>query len=174
MVKRPTGSGGEPSSPNRGVSAGGKARQLLFLLWRAQGLVPVPVFRRGRHIARLFLFLPPTFRFFSVHRPWARWMSAFSHVFLRLWAVPRQAGGRAHFVASLHPSFPFSLVPPCLPAGLHTWTFAPIATTAFCRFVRLPVRPPEPLPRPRRSPHLAMKPARPGRTMPPPAPPATR
>ena len=29
MVKRPTGSGGEPSSPNRGVSAGGKARQLL-------------------------------------------------------------------------------------------------------------------------------------------------
>ena len=28
MVKRPTGSGGEPSSPNCGVSAGGKARQL--------------------------------------------------------------------------------------------------------------------------------------------------
>lgn len=32
MVKRPTGSGGEPSSPNCGASAGGKARQLpLFL-----------------------------------------------------------------------------------------------------------------------------------------------
>ena len=30
MVKQPTGSGGEPSSPNCGVSAGGKARQLLF------------------------------------------------------------------------------------------------------------------------------------------------
>ena len=30
MVKRPTGSGGEPSSPNCGVSAGGKARQLLL------------------------------------------------------------------------------------------------------------------------------------------------
>src|SRR3954465_15319073 len=28
MVKRPTGSGGEPSSPNCGASAGGKARQL--------------------------------------------------------------------------------------------------------------------------------------------------
>jgi len=28
MVKRPTGSGGEPSSPNCGVSAGVKARQL--------------------------------------------------------------------------------------------------------------------------------------------------
>ena len=33
MVKRPTGSGGEPSSPNCGASAGGKARQpLLFAL----------------------------------------------------------------------------------------------------------------------------------------------
>ena len=30
MVKRPTGSGGEPSSPNCGASAGGKARQLLL------------------------------------------------------------------------------------------------------------------------------------------------
>ena len=30
MAKRPTGSGGEPSSPNCGVSAGGKARQLLL------------------------------------------------------------------------------------------------------------------------------------------------
>jgi len=28
MVKRPTGSGGEPSSPNCGASAGVKARQL--------------------------------------------------------------------------------------------------------------------------------------------------
>lgn len=30
MVKQPTGSGGEPSSPNCRVSAGGKARQLIF------------------------------------------------------------------------------------------------------------------------------------------------
>lgn len=30
MGKRPTGSGGEPSSPNCGASAGGKARQLPF------------------------------------------------------------------------------------------------------------------------------------------------
>jgi hypothetical protein len=30
MVKRPTGSGGEPSSPNCGASAGVKARQLIF------------------------------------------------------------------------------------------------------------------------------------------------
>ena len=30
MVKRPTGSGGEPSSPNCGASAGVKARQLQF------------------------------------------------------------------------------------------------------------------------------------------------
>ena len=28
MVKRPTGSGGEPSSPNCGASAGGRARHL--------------------------------------------------------------------------------------------------------------------------------------------------
>ena len=33
MVKRPTGSGGEPSSPNCGVSAGVKARHLSF--WAA-------------------------------------------------------------------------------------------------------------------------------------------
>ena len=32
MVKRPTGSGGEPSSPNCGASAEGRARQLLFFL----------------------------------------------------------------------------------------------------------------------------------------------
>ena len=31
MVKRPTGSDGEPSSPNRGASAGVKARHLLLL-----------------------------------------------------------------------------------------------------------------------------------------------
>lgn len=31
MVKRPTGSGGEPSSPNCGVSAGVKARHLIHL-----------------------------------------------------------------------------------------------------------------------------------------------
>jgi len=31
MVKRPTGSGGEPSSPNCGASAGVKARQLTFI-----------------------------------------------------------------------------------------------------------------------------------------------
>ena len=31
MVKRPTGSGGEPSSPNCGASAGVKARHLIFL-----------------------------------------------------------------------------------------------------------------------------------------------
>ena len=40
MVKRPTGSGGEPSSPNRGVSAGGKARQLLFFVRRCRGPAP--------------------------------------------------------------------------------------------------------------------------------------
>jgi len=31
MVKRPTGSGGEPSSPNCGASAGVKARHLIHL-----------------------------------------------------------------------------------------------------------------------------------------------
>jgi DNA polymerase III subunit gamma/tau len=40
MVKRPTGSGGEPSSPNCGVSAGVKARHLLFIdLYRMSYLV---------------------------------------------------------------------------------------------------------------------------------------
>ena len=33
MVKRPTGSGGEPSSPNCGASAEGRARHLLFFLY---------------------------------------------------------------------------------------------------------------------------------------------
>ena len=34
MVKRPTGSGGEPSSPNCGVSAGVKARHPILLHFR--------------------------------------------------------------------------------------------------------------------------------------------
>ena len=33
MVKRPTGSGGEPSSPNCKASAGVKARHLLFCMY---------------------------------------------------------------------------------------------------------------------------------------------
>ena len=40
MVKRPTGSGGEPSSPNCGASAGGKARQLPLFCAVAQKLPP--------------------------------------------------------------------------------------------------------------------------------------
>ena len=42
MVKEPTGSGGEPSSPNFGVSAGVKARHLLFMPARSRaGLLPL-------------------------------------------------------------------------------------------------------------------------------------
>ena len=42
MGKRPTGSGGEPSSPNRGYSAGGKARLIFFLRcqWQRAAVSP--------------------------------------------------------------------------------------------------------------------------------------
>jgi hypothetical protein len=45
MVKRPTGSDGEPSSPNCGASAGVKARQLFFLM---QGGEPQQIIHRMR------------------------------------------------------------------------------------------------------------------------------
>src|SRR3990167_2290834 len=43
MVKRPTGSGGEPSSPNCGASAGGKARQLLLVRCLGHRTFPTPI-----------------------------------------------------------------------------------------------------------------------------------
>ena len=48
MVKRPTGSGGEPSSPNCGASAGVKARQL--------SLIPAPDFLHHRCQKSVYLY----------------------------------------------------------------------------------------------------------------------
>ena len=49
MVKRPTGSDGEPSSPNCGVSAGVKARHLITLKPNDYaGFKPVAALRASR------------------------------------------------------------------------------------------------------------------------------
>ena len=54
MVKRPTGSGGEPSSPNCGASAGGKARQLISdnATGRVAQTLKPPHNRRGARVRR--------------------------------------------------------------------------------------------------------------------------
>ncbi len=93
MVKRPTGSGGEPSSPNCGVSAGVKARQLLLAPWRC----------RGRHLSGNvdydvchghFYPYPMTGRRLAVGAGGGRRRPhcPFAHVHAGAWAVPRAPG----------------------------------------------------------------------------------